>query len=142
MMETWSRARSFSSIRTSASTSTRHMEMARSDRLNSRCHSRPISIFRMLGQRHVRPHRFIDSESLGHPTLAATFLCFSNGEAVPQAEKCKYLGTQVSWEDPTKTAINHRLQLAKAAYSKLAPFWRSRVPLSVKLRSSNPILFR
>ena len=39
-----------------------------------------------------------------------------------------------SWDDPTKTAINHRIQLAKAAYSKLAPFWRSKVPLSVKLR--------
>ena len=64
----------------------------------------------------------------------ATPLCFSNGEAVPHSNKCKYLGTQVSWEDPTKTATNHRLQLAKAAYSKLAPFWRSRVPLSVKLR--------
>ena len=49
------------------------------------------------------------------------------------SRKCKYLGTQVSWEDPTKTAINHRLQLAKAAYSKLAQSWRSRVPISVKL---------
>ena len=74
------------------------------------------------------------TEYLPFPGHAATPLCFSNGEAVPQSDKCKYLGTQVSWDDPTKTAINHRIQLAKAAYSKLAPFWRSKVPLSVKLR--------
>ena len=74
------------------------------------------------------------TEHLPFPGFAATPLCFSNGEIVPQADKCKYLGTQVSWDDPTKTAINHRLQLAKAAYGKLAPFWRSKVPLAVKLR--------
>ena len=74
------------------------------------------------------------TEYLPFPEHAATPLCFSNGEAVPHSDKCKYLGTQISWDDPTKTAINHRIQLAKAAYSKLAPFWRSKVPLSVKLR--------
>ena len=48
---------------------------------------------------------------------------------------CKYLGFQISWDKPTLTAIQHRISLARVAFSKLSPIWRSRVPAAVTVRS-------
>ena len=74
------------------------------------------------------------TEHLTHPKTPATPLEFADGSTVPSAAECKYLGSQVTWEKPTLTAIQHRINLAHVAFIKLSPFWRSRVPNAVKVR--------
>ena len=77
---------------------------------------------------------FKKTEHLEHPKTKATPLHFSDGSTVPTATESKYLGSQVSWNKPTLTAIQHRINLAHVAFSKLAPYWRSRVPIAAKVR--------
>ena len=74
------------------------------------------------------------TEHLEHPTTKATPLQFSDGSPVPTADESKYLGSQVSWNKPSLTAIQHRINQAHVAFSKLAPYWRSRVPTTAKVR--------
>ena len=59
---------------------------------------------------------------------------FINGLPVPTTSQAKYLGSQVSWNKPTDTAINARMALAASAYSKLQPIWRSKLPYTAKLQ--------
>ena len=74
------------------------------------------------------------TEHLEHPKTKATPLQFSDGSSVPTADETKYLGSQVSWNKPALTAIQHRINQAHVALSKLAPYWRSRVPTQAKVR--------
>ena len=55
-----------------------------------------------------------------------TPIYFVDGTQVTEVDKSRYLGTQVSWSSPSKTAINARKVLAHASYMKLQPLWRSR----------------
>ena len=50
---------------------------------------------------------------------------FADGTIVPTTEEAKYLGTLVSWLQPSKIAIEARKDKAKQAYAKLQPLWRS-----------------
>ena len=50
---------------------------------------------------------------------------FADGTIVPTTEEAKYLGTPVSWLQPSKIAIEARKDKAKQAYAKLQPLWRS-----------------
>ena len=59
---------------------------------------------------------------------------FVDGTQVSSVDKAKYLGTQVSWTSPTKTAIEARKALAHSSYMKLRPLWRSKLNWKTKIR--------
>ena len=58
---------------------------------------------------------------------------FVDGTAVSEKHKVKYLGSQVSWTTPTKTAIDARKALAHSSYMKLQPLWRSKLNWKTKV---------
>ena len=68
---------------------------------------------------------FSKTELLQGPEITMP-IYFVDGTQVTEVDKSKYLGTQVSWSSPSKTAINARKVLAHASYMKLQPLWRSR----------------
>ena len=59
---------------------------------------------------------------------------FVDGTRVKETDKAKYLGSQVSWTKPTKTAIDARKALAHSSYMKLQPLWRSKLNWKTKVR--------
>ena len=59
---------------------------------------------------------------------------FVDGTQVSSVDKAKYLGTQVSWTAPTKTAIEARKALARSSYMRLQPLWRSKLNWKTKVR--------
>ena len=75
---------------------------------------------------------FTKTELLRHPKLMDGQVKFTEGNPVPIADSVKYLGSQVSWEKPTLTAILHRISIATTSFNKLQHLWRS--PLSRKLK--------
>ena len=56
------------------------------------------------------------TELLKHPKLEDEQLRFSNADPVQVADSVKYLGSQVSWNHPTNTALHHTYALAKASF--------------------------
>ena len=60
---------------------------------------------------------------------------FVDGTQVNGVDKAKYLGSQVSWTSPTKTAIEARKALAHSAYMKLQPLRRSILNWRTKVRN-------
>ena len=73
------------------------------------------------------------TELLKHPKLEDEQLRFSNGDPVQIADSVKYLGSQVSWNHPTNTALHHRYALAKTSFNKLQHLWRSSLPRKTKV---------
>ena len=65
---------------------------------------------------------------------ATTPIYFVDGTQVSSVDRAKYLGSQVSWTSPTKTAIEARKALAHASYMKLQPLWRSKLNWKTKVR--------
>ena len=65
---------------------------------------------------------------------STTPIYFIDGTQVPDVDKAKYLGSQVSWTNPSKTAIDARKALAHSSYMKLQPLWRSRLNWRTKVR--------
>ena len=66
------------------------------------------------------------TELLIRPESPAT-ISFVDGTTVSCTPQSKYLGAQISWNAVANTAIQAHKVLAKAAYMKLQPLWRSRV---------------
>ena len=58
---------------------------------------------------------------------------FIDSTPTPTNEKIKYLGSMVSWNNPTLEAINHRISQAHIAYGKLSQFWKTSVPKTTRL---------
>ena len=73
------------------------------------------------------------TELLRHPKLGDEQVHFVNGDAVPITDSAKYLGSQVSWNKPTLTALRHRFSLAKTSFNKLQHLWRSRLSRKIKV---------
>ena len=59
---------------------------------------------------------------------------FVDGTPVKEVTQAKYLGSQVSWVAPTRTAIDARKAQAQIAYAKLQHLWRSRLSRKEKVR--------
>ena len=59
---------------------------------------------------------------------------FVDNAPVKVVTAAKYLGSLISWDNPTKTAIKARKDKAVAAYSKLQQLWRSKLSWRVKVR--------
>ena len=76
---------------------------------------------------------FDKTELLRHPNHPAT-IKFANGRNVPVTESVKYLGSQVTWEKPTKAALQARAQQAHVSFLKLQHVWQSKLPWKVKSR--------
>ena len=51
----------------------------------------------------------------------------------PRSDKIKYLGSMVSWIDPTLEAINHSISQAHIDDGKLSAFWKATVPKKTRL---------
>ena len=62
---------------------------------------------------------------------------FVDGTQVNGVDKAKYLGSQVSWTSPIKTAIEARKALAHSAYMKLQPLRRSILNWRTNVRNYN-----
>ena len=58
---------------------------------------------------------------------------FVDGTQVPSSQSVKYLGSQVTWSNPSKKAIDARKALAHTRYMKLQPLWRSRLSRASKV---------
>ena len=76
---------------------------------------------------------FDKTELLRHPNHPAT-IKFANGRNVPVTESVKYLGSQVTWEKPTKAALQARAQQAHVSFLKLQHVWQSKLSWKVKSR--------
>ncbi len=74
------------------------------------------------------------SEHLIQPGQEGNNLTFSSGDPVPTTTCSKYLGSQITWQKPTDTALTARFGLASAAYKSLRTIWNSRLTIRVKLR--------
>ena len=57
---------------------------------------------------------------------------FVDGTPVPSSDSVKYLGSHITWSNPTKKAIDARKALAHTRYMKLQPLWRSKLKDRVK----------
>ena len=79
----------------------------------------------------------VKTEHLPHPQATPQTLHFANGDPVPQAEASKYLGTKVTWDAPTKAAIEDRKAKGHTAYMKLQQLWRSK--LHTRANDHSPI---
>ena len=64
---------------------------------------------------------FKKTEFLTDPSHLATPPAFNSGDAVNSNTQCRYLGSEVTWTNPTLTALSNRQILAHAAYCKLVP---------------------
>ena len=76
---------------------------------------------------------FTKTELLRHPRLLNGQVSFTAGSAVPVADSVKYLGSLVSWEKPTLTAILHRMSIATTSFNKLQHLWRSSLSRKIKV---------
>ena len=76
----------------------------------------------------------LDKTELLEGLEATPPIYFVNGTRVSEAAQAKYLGSQVSWTKPTKTAIDARKALAHSSYMKLQPLWRSKLNWKTKVR--------
>ena len=74
------------------------------------------------------------SERLIQPGQEGNNIVFRSGDPVPTSTCSKYLGSQITWQKPTDTALTARFGLASAAYKSLRTIWNSRLPIRVKLR--------
>ena len=74
------------------------------------------------------------SEHLIQPGQEGNNMTFSSGDPVPTTTCSKYLGSQITWQKPTDTALTARFGLASAAYKSLRTIWNSRLTIRVKLR--------
>ena len=61
-------------------------------------------------------------------------VCFVDGTPVPSSDSVKYLGSHITWSNPTKKAIDARKALAHTGYMKLQPLWRSRLSRATKVK--------
>ena len=59
---------------------------------------------------------------------------YVNGDPVENVDEAKYLGTQVTWLNPAKTAIEARRNKSHVAYLKLQNLWRSRINIRTKVK--------
>ena len=73
------------------------------------------------------------SERLIQPGQEGNNIVFRSGDPVPTSTCSKYLGSQITWQKPTDTALTARFGLASAAYKSLRTIWNSRLPIRVKL---------
>ena len=71
---------------------------------------------------------------LVQPGQEGNHMVFRSGDPVPTTTCSKYLGSQITWQKPTDTALTARFGLASAAYKSLRPIWNSRLPIRAKLR--------
>ena len=69
--------------------------------------------------------------SVGEEQPKVTFV---DNTPVKVVTAAKYLGSLISWDNPTKTAIKARKDKAVAAYGKLQQLWRSKLSWRVKVR--------
>ena len=76
----------------------------------------------------------VKTEHLPHPQATPQTLHFANGDPIPQAEASKYLGTKVTWDAPTKAAIEDRKAKGHTAYMKLQQLWRSKLHTRAKIK--------
>ena len=74
------------------------------------------------------------SERLIQPGQEGNNIVFRSGDPVPTTTCSKYLGSQITWQKPTDTALTACFGLASAAYKSLRTIWNSRLPIRVKLR--------
>ena len=58
---------------------------------------------------------------------------FANGQPVPITTIVKYLGSVVTWDHPTETAIAARFSIARTALQSIRLVWNSRLPQTTKL---------
>ena len=59
---------------------------------------------------------------------------FVDGTPVPSSKSVKYLGSQITWSNPTKKAIDARKALAHTRYMKLQPLWRSKLSRAAEVK--------
>ena len=77
---------------------------------------------------------FTKTELLTHPQALPGNVHYVNGDPVVNSEEAKYLGSQISWLHPSKTAIEARKAKAHVAYLKLQNVWRSRLNIKTKTK--------
>ena len=74
------------------------------------------------------------TELLAHPQDPDGYVQFVDGFTVTEVQQSKYLGSSVSWQHASKTAIQQRQSLAHNAYTKLHHLWRSNILVKTKSR--------
>ena len=62
----------------------------------------------------------IKTEHLPHPQASPQALYFANGDPCAQADSSKYLGTKVSWDSPSKIAIEDRKKQSSSSMYETA----------------------
>ena len=73
-----------------------------------------------------------NTELLSHPDYPAPSLKFANGDPVPVTQEAKYLGSEITWTTPPKSAIQLRKKKTEAAFAKLYHVWCSKLPWKAK----------
>ena len=76
---------------------------------------------------------FAKSELLVSDPQSDAAMNFANGQPVPITTSVKYLGSVVTWDHPTETAIAARFSIARTALQSIRLVWNSRLPQTAKL---------
>ena len=76
---------------------------------------------------------FAKSELLVSDPQSDAAMNFANGQPVPITTSVKYLGSVVTWDHPTETAIAARFSIARTALQSIRLVWNSRLPQTTKL---------
>ena len=76
---------------------------------------------------------FAKSELLVSDAQSDAAMNFANGQPVPITTSVKYLGSVVTWDHPTETAIAARFSKARTALQSIRLVWNSRLPQTTKL---------
>ena len=71
---------------------------------------------------------FAKSELLVSDPQSDAAMNFANGQPVPITTSVKYLGSVVTWDHPTETAIAARFSIARTALQSIRLVWNSRLP--------------